>query len=111
MSGTPTTRTTIVSTAKAAAAPSRADRQPRVTPDATTIVRASTISTVLAPNTANSRTTVDDVLTGDSPFAQRCSCLHLQIHSFHFGQCLHRARPQNIFGRLGEGHATRRLDP
>lgn len=53
--------------ATAVAAPSTADRQPRVVPAATTMVSASTISTVLAPKTARTSTTVEVVLTIASP--------------------------------------------
>ena len=49
------------STTAAVAAPSRAERQPRLTPAATTMVRASTISTELAPNTARMRMRVEVV--------------------------------------------------
>ena len=61
MSGTPTTTTSTPNTSAAAAAPSRAERQPRLTPAATTIVRASTISTRLAAKTARTRTSVEEV--------------------------------------------------
>src|SRR3984885_16306958 len=61
MSGTPTTSTSTPRTRAAAAAPSRAERQPRLTPAATTMVRASTISTRLAANTAMIRTSVEEV--------------------------------------------------
>ena len=50
----------------AVAVPSRADRHPRVTPTATTTVRASTISTALARKTATTRTTL--LLCTVSPF-------------------------------------------
>ena len=52
----PTAATTTPSTTMAATAPSSADRQPRPIPAATTMVRASTISTALARNTATIRT-------------------------------------------------------
>ena len=45
----------------AAPAPRKAERQPRLTPAATTMVRASTISTRLAPKTAMTRTRVEEV--------------------------------------------------
>ena len=45
----------------AAAAPSSAERQPLLTPAAMTRVSASTISTRLAPNTARTRTRVEEV--------------------------------------------------
>ena len=48
------TRTTRI--ASAAAAPSKAERHPRVTPTATTMVNASTISTALARKTETTRT-------------------------------------------------------
>src|SRR6516225_10865124 len=62
INGTPTTTTRTPSTSAAATAPQIAERQPRLTPAATTRVNASTISTRLAPKTARTRTSVDDVL-------------------------------------------------
>ncbi len=52
----------------ATAAPSRAERQPRVRPAATTIVSASTISTALARNT-DTRSTMLALCTTDLPEA------------------------------------------
>ena len=64
MSGTPTATTRTPSSSAAAAAPSNADRQPRLTPAATTMVNASTISTRLAAKTARTRTSVEEVCIG-----------------------------------------------
>ena len=61
-SGTPTAMTSAASTSAATTVPSSAERQPRVTPAAATIVSASTISTALAPNTARASTTVEVVI-------------------------------------------------
>src|SRR5581483_3378506 len=67
MSGTPTAPTSTASTNTAAAAPSSAERQPRLTPAATTIVSASTISTALAPKTATIRIQVEELcISADS---------------------------------------------
>src|ERR1700722_9098335 len=60
MRGAPTRSTRAPSTTIAAAAPPRAERQPRLTPAATTMVRASTISTRLAADTATTRTRVEE---------------------------------------------------
>ncbi len=64
MSGTPTATTRTPRTAAATAAPSSAERQPRLTPAATTMVNASTISTRLAAKTARTSTSVEEVCMG-----------------------------------------------
>src|SRR5450631_3331476 len=55
-SGGPITTTSAPSVASATTTPSRAERQPRVRPTASTMVSASTISTALGRKTAITRT-------------------------------------------------------
>ena len=56
----PKSATSAARSANAAPTPSRAERQPFVVPTATTMVRASTISTALAKNTVANRATSPD---------------------------------------------------
>ena len=54
----PSAATTAARARPAAPAPIRVERQPRVTPTASTIVSASTISTAQARNAARNRKTI-----------------------------------------------------
>ncbi len=95
----PRTATMAASTTSAAAAPSNADRHPRVTPAAITIVTASTVSTALAAKTASAMAMVALLMAPES--APSCS-LEAGLQQVELG-C-------NVGGREGYEHDGKLID-